>query len=172
MNFIIIQGSARSDGNTNLIARILQEKLNAGFIDLKTKNINGYEYGHENMDDDFMSVIREIIKYDAVIFITPVYWYAMSGLMKNFFDRITDCLKVEKETGRKLRGKYLAAVSCSGDPDETEGFFVPFHNSAGYLGMHYLGDMHTWTDDDNTEVEPVVLERINAFVKQLKKERG
>ncbi len=44
-------------------------------------------------------------KYDVLIFATPVYWYSMSGIMKVFFDRITDLLTIKKDIGRKLKGK-------------------------------------------------------------------
>ena len=52
-----------------------------------------------------------ISKYDTIIFATPVYWYSMSGILKVFIDRITDLLTIEKELGRKLRGKKMAVVS-------------------------------------------------------------
>ena len=35
--------------------------------------------------------------------------------MKKFFDRISDCIKIEKETGRKLRGMEMAVLSCGSD---------------------------------------------------------
>jgi len=49
--------------------------------------------------------------------------------MKTFFDRITDCLKIEKETGRKLRGKAMTMVSCRSDDEIKEGFAMPFRES-------------------------------------------
>ena len=166
MNNIIIQGSSRSQGNTNIITKIIQDSLKANIIDLKKKNINNYSYEHENLNDDFLSVIKEIIEYDTIIFITPVYWYSMSGIMKIFFDRITDCLKIEKEIGRKLKGKNMITISCGSDRTETEDFFVPFRNSANYLGMNYLGDIHTWIEKDIPEDE--VLEKIEVFINEIK----
>ncbi|MEM7368635.1 MAG: NAD(P)H-dependent oxidoreductase [Bacteroidota bacterium] len=164
-NNIIIQGSARSKGNTHKISTILQQKLRAEIIDLKTLTIHGYSYEHEYIADDFLPTMRKIVTYEKIIVVTPVYWYAMSGIMKNFFDRITDCLKIEKELGRKLRKKQMAAVACGSDKIETEGFFVPFQYSAEYLGMKYLGDVHTWIDKEELEAE--VLRRIERFVQQI-----
>lgn len=162
---IIIQGSSRSEGNTHTIVKILQEQLGADLIDLKTLTIHPYSYRHEHIHDDFLPTMRTIVQYKSIIFATPVYWYAMSGIMKNFFDRITDCLKIEKDLGRQLRGKKMAAVACGSDDIVTEGFFVPFRNSADYLGMHYLGDVHTWMDNGRVEAE--VLDRIERFALQL-----
>ncbi|MEO1449362.1 MAG: flavodoxin family protein, partial [Bacteroidota bacterium] len=130
-------------------------------VDLKPLSIHPYTYTHAHQDDDFLPLMRRLVEYDLIIFLTPVYWYSMSGIMKNFFDRITDCLKVEKETGRKLRGMKMAAIACGFDSDETEGFFVPFQNSADYLGMQYLGEVHTWVDEGVVTSE--VLERLQQF---------
>ena len=94
MKTVIIQGSSRSQGNTNKIAQILQHKLDSEIIDLKQLNINSYSYEHEHSDDDFLATMKRVITYDLIIFVTPVYWYSMSGIMKNFFDCITDCLQI------------------------------------------------------------------------------
>lgn len=165
MKTIIIQGSARSDGNTSKIVRVISGHFNADIIDLNTKIINPYHYEHIHMDDDFLPIIKKVVNYDLIVFATPVYWYSMSGLMKNFFDRISDCLKIEKETGRLLRGKKVIAVSCGSDSNETEGFFVPFKESAHYLGMEYLGDLHTWIEADIPS--NLVLNEIEDFLVNL-----
>lgn len=167
MKSIIIQGSSRSLGNTNKIARILQHQLDADIIDLKEKTINSYSYEHESSGDDFLPIMKQIVNYDSIIFLTPVYWYSMSGIMKNFFDRITECLKTEKETGRKLRGINMGAISCGSDSPEPEGFFIPFRKSAEYLGMNYLGNVHTWVVNEKPPQE--VLAEIELFVKKIKK---
>lgn len=145
---VIIQGSSKSEGNTNKFARYLKRQTSAEIIDLKQKNISGFDYDFKNREDDFIPLIKEIAEnYDTIIFATPVYWYSMSGIMKNFFDRITDCLKWEKETGRKLRGKNMAMISCGSDANLPAGFSMPFIESANYLGMNYLGDLHTWIEE-------------------------
>jgi multimeric flavodoxin WrbA len=148
MKGIILQGSAKSDGNTNKISLLIRDRTGFDIIDLNTKNISGFDYDNKNRDDDFMPLMNAIVdNYETIIFTTPVYWYSMSGTMKTFFDRITDCFKFEKQTGRKLRGKKMAAISCSEGQDETEGLFIPFRKSAEYFGMNYLGDIHTWIED-------------------------
>lgn len=58
---------------------------------------------------DYLNLMKQILdKYETLILATPVYWYSMSGIMKVFFDRLTDLLTIEKEFGRKLRGKKTA----------------------------------------------------------------
>ena len=129
-------------------------------INLRDYHIAPYDYTYSNKDDDFLHLIRRLIRdYDVFIFATPIYWYSMSGLMKNFFDRISDLLDIEKDTGRALRGKHMGAISCGSEEIPTPGFFIPFEESAKYLGMHYLGDVHTWINAELDEkVKKAVLE--------------
>lgn len=146
---VIIQGSSRSNGNTNKIVSFIQKETSFDIIDLKSKQIGGFDYDFKNKDDDFLPLMVEIVNtYDTIIFATPVYWYSMSGLMKNFFDRITDCLKIEKEIEKKLRGKAMGMISCGSDSELRKGFEMPFVESANYLGMHYLGNIHTWIENE------------------------
>lgn len=164
---VIIQGSARSTGNTNKIATFIGKKVDADIIDLKTKNISGFDYDLKNIDDDFIPLMREIVdNYDTIIFATPVYWYSMSGIMKTFFDRIFDCIRVEKQIGLKLKGKRMGLVSCGSGNGLKEGFTMPFVESANYLGMDYLGDVHTWFEDDTIPVS--VQEGLNTFIEIFK----
>ena len=74
----------------------------------------------------------------------------MSGIMKVFFDRLSDLITIEKELGRKLRGKNMAVFSVSNGNNLGENFWLPFKHTADYLGMNYLGNLHTYSDKDNT----------------------
>lgn len=167
MPSVIIQGSARSHGNTHKIVEALAALIGADVIDLKDFDIHHYDYEHRHSDDDFLPLIRRIAKdYDTIVFATPVYWYSMSGIMKVFFDRISDCLQIEKETGRKFRAKRMAALCCSSDSVAYESFFAPFRLTAAYLGMDYLGDLHTWVD--GKELEPKVKNLLADFAKSIR----
>lgn len=168
MKRIIIQGSSRSKGNTHKIVQLLKHELNADVVDLKAYKIGQYDYDYANREDDFLPLMRQLIEYDMIIFATPVYWYSMSGIMKKFFDRITDCLKIEKETGDKLKGIYLAALSCGPDDDVPESFSVPFRATAEYLEMEYAGYVHTWLAEGegiSAEVEQRISEFVNVLTK-------
>ena len=167
MNGIIIQGSARSNGNTHKIAQFLLQRGDFDFIDLKEKQIAEFDYEHQNRQDDFLPLIRKLVaEYDLFVFATPVYWYSMSGIMKTFFDRISDCLKIEKETGRKLRGKKMAMFCCSSDEEVFPEFNMPFKRSAEYLGMQYLGDVHTWIE--GTTIPEKVQQELLLFLEKLR----
>lgn len=144
---VIISGSARNDGNTHKVVAELINISGWDHVELIDFNISHFDYQHRNRDDDFIPLVKRIVDdYDVLVFATPVYWYSMSGVMKVFFDRLTDLLRIEKDTGRKLRNKYMAVISCSNGSNLGENFWLPFKNSAEYLGMTYLADLHTYQD--------------------------
>lgn len=162
MNKLIILGSSRKDGDTKKIVDELITISKWDFIDLNDYNFSYYDYEHKNLNDDFLPLMRRIVdNYDVLIFATPVYWYSMSGIMKVFFDRITDLLDDEKELGRKLRNKSMAALSCSNGDNLGESFWLPFSETATYLGMSYLGNVHTLSGKDETENLKNFVETIN-----------
>lgn len=161
-NILILQASARSEGNTHKIIQALREYIDCDVVDLNTLHIEAYTYSTAKPTDDFLPLIRDIIsKYDVLIFATPVYWYAMSGILKHFLDRLTDCITVQKELGRQLRGKKLASLACGSDNVEVEGFHAPFRLTADYLDMEYIGSVHTWIAE--IEIVPEVEKRIEIF---------
>lgn len=140
---VIIIGSSRLNGNTTRIASEIANHFEIDIVNLNDYQFSYYDYDSKNREDDFLPLIKSIIeKYDTLIFATPVYWYSMSGIMKVFFDRFSDLIRIEKETGRKLRGKKIAVISNSHDNEIEYDFYIPFRKSAAYLGMEYLGDKH------------------------------
>ncbi|MGE6356703.1 flavodoxin family protein [Flavobacterium sp. NPDC079362] len=140
---VIILGSSRKNGNTTKIVDEISKEHGIDIIDLSDYNISYYDYESKNREDDFFPLIKGIIeKYDTLIFATPIYWYNMSGIMKVFFDRFSDLIRIEKETGRKLRGKKIGVISNSHDNEIEDSFYIPFKKSADYLRMEYLGHAH------------------------------
>ena len=128
--------------------------------------IGPFDYEFKNSNDDFLPLMEKVIsQYDTIVFATPVYWYNMSGTMKIFFDRLSDLLHYKKDLGRQLRGKKMAMISNSGENDLKNGYTMPFQESANYLGMHYLGDMHSWFS--NNEIAQEAKEQIDTFRKKV-----
>ncbi len=143
MRGVIIIGSSRSDGDTAAVVKKLKESSSFDVIDLNEYNFSYYDYQHGNLQDEYLPLMKRIIEnYDLLVYATPVYWYTMSGIMKVFFDRITDLLDSAKELGRQLRGKKMAVVSCSQSAEPAEAFWFPFMETARYLGMEYAGSFH------------------------------
>ena len=92
-------------------------------------------------DDDFLLVATEIAGYDRIVLATPLYWYAMSGVMKTFFDRLTDLLVVpaKRPLGRALAGREVWALVVGTDPEPPVGLAEPFKLTASYFDMIWRG---------------------------------
>lgn len=162
---LIILGSSRSDGDTAKVAIQLAEMIEADLLDLQSLNFSDYDYQSRNSDDDFLPIIRNIVNnYDHIILATPIYWYTMSAIMKRFLDRISDCLRIEKDTGRKFRGMSMSLLSVSNDV-RNQGYEIPFKLSADYLGMDFVGDQHVVVDDENN-----INDQLIAFIRLIKKD--
>ncbi len=166
MRSVIILGSSRPQGNTHNMVKRLQTITGYSVINLSDYQIGYYDYEYLNQEDDYLSLINELIhNYDRFIIATPVYWYTMSAIMKTFFDRFSDLLRVHKDLGRKLRGKSMAVLSCGHSNDLVDGFDMPFMNSANYLGMNYEGNCYTWSEAGEIQIE--VEAALQSFAKQL-----
>jgi len=163
MKKVVIVGSSRNDGDTANLTKQLIEKSGWDLINLNDYEFSYFDYEHNNRNDDYLKLIKEIVeKYETLIFVTPIYWYSMSGIMKVFFDRFTDLLTIERELGRKLRGKKMAVMSCSIGENLGENFWLPFSETANYLGMEYIGNSHTITGENNNMI-------ITEFIRQIEK---
>ncbi|TCI90322.1 flavodoxin family protein [Tenacibaculum sp. M341] len=161
---VIIQASAKATGNTSKIVKYLNKNNDFDIIDISDKKIGHFNYDFKNANDDFLPLIEQIInKYDTIIFATPVYWYSMSGMLKVFFDRLSDLLHYKKELGRQMRGKKMAMISNSGENDLRTGFNMPFIESAKYLGMDYKGDIHAWFSKDGASIHEDAKKEIDVF---------
>ncbi|MBW2973511.1 flavodoxin family protein [Candidatus Woesearchaeota archaeon] len=102
-----INGSPRKDGRTaKLLKRVLKAAEKRGakvkIIHLAEKNIHPCA-GHYSIKpsscrypckikDDMTEIYKLLIESDGIVFASPVYWFNVSGLMKNFLDRLT-CLE-------------------------------------------------------------------------------
>jgi len=146
---VIILGSSNSHGDTRKIVEAVREKIEADLINLNDLNIGYFDYDFKNQDDDFFKTIERILKYENIIFASPVYWYSMSAVMKTFFDRLSDLLKIRKPMGRRLRGKTMWVISSSSDEEVFPNFLKAFELSAEYLGMRYGGNLWGWIENES-----------------------
>jgi multimeric flavodoxin WrbA len=150
-----------------LMDRVASE-LGIEVIDLSEKNISAFDYEHRNRQDDFESLIDRVLKFEQIIFASPVYWYSVSPPMKVFLDRISDLLDVPEllAKGRRLRGKgvYVLCTSIEGEADSP--FVNAWRETCKYLGMKYGGLLHANCRDGYA---PALYEEdIDAFVRRVR----
>ena len=139
---LAITGSARGDGNTALTIAHLRRALALAddqIIDLQSCRLEPFRYDPPPPADDFPMIVARILAHRHIVFATPVYWYAMSGVMKMFFDRLTDLLLTPdgRRTGRALAGRDIWLSATGTDPDLPDVFAVPFARTAEYFGMRW-----------------------------------
>jgi multimeric flavodoxin WrbA len=148
---LVILGSARRDGYTRRAVSMAFQDREIELIDLSTHQIGVYDYSHLHQGDDFLSIVERMTQTKKIIFATPVYWYAMSGAMKDFFDRLTDLLEIAKDTGRQLAGRDVWLLATGAERELPRGFEIPFLGTAAYFGMNYLSAGYLYTGPDRME---------------------
>ena len=130
-------GSARSNGNTKeLVDRVTKNLQEYEFIDLLKSNITGFDYVNKNINYDFPTIIENFGKnHDILILATPIYWYNISGVMKNFIDRFTNLLYNHKELGKGLENKSLYVIASFTGEEPREYISEIFSRIAKYFKM-------------------------------------
>jgi multimeric flavodoxin WrbA len=162
---IVIIGSARRESDTKSFVEFTFKGIDFKTLDLLDHSVSPYNYDNKYPDEDtFLKIIDEILKHTIIVFATPVYWYAMSGLMKNFFDRFTDLVTSKKEIGRQLNGKSVFLIAVGTDNKIPQGFDVPFKLTSDYLEMHYETSVYYSTNLDKAQV----IDYKTGFVNALK----
>ncbi|TGD79854.1 flavodoxin family protein [Hymenobacter wooponensis] len=141
---LIIHGSARPDGDTQQLVEQVLAGVPHTLINLRDYSIAAYNYPHDYPTEDaFLHLIELMLRHPVIVFATPVYWYSMSGIMKNFFDRLTDLVEEpHKPLGRQLAGKHAFLLAAGSDEEWPEGFEVPFRRTAEYFDMSYEGSLY------------------------------
>jgi len=112
-----------------------------------TLYLNDYpkEYG-------FLKIIEVVSEHENIVFATPVYWYSMSGLMKVFFDRLTDLVTVKKITGRELKNKSIFLLSVGNDKELPHGFEIPFKLTSDYFGWLYKSSLYLSIKESSDQI--------------------
>ena len=168
---IAVFASARRNGNTGKLINWIADDLGIEVIDLAEKDISPYDYDHNNIDDDFLPLVKKLLNYDQIIFATPVYWYGPSAQMKVFIDRTSDFLDLEelKDIGRQLRNKLAYVVCTSISEDADSSFINSFKDTFGYLGMKYQGHMHANCEDGY--IQEKYQTDVDRFISAVKNEK-
>ncbi len=146
-----VMGSPRGGGNTHTLMRQIAEGVRdrGGEMDIiSLKGLAVYECEGCHIcwqskpcsrQDDMNPIYDEIIRCDALVLGTPVYWYGPTALMKAFMDRFVyfNC----EENRRHIIGKRVGLVIPyeDTDPDTVAPVVDFFERSLAYLQMTMAG---------------------------------
>ena len=146
MKTVVVLGTSRDDSYTLQAVKDHCPFNNYDLVDLRKLNIGYYSYNHNiNGADDFTEIAVNMVAADNIIFATPVYWYAMSGVLKVFFDRLSELLSTHKPLGKALKGKTTYLIATGADAALPPGFEVPFKLTSEYFEMSYAGAFYSMT---------------------------
>jgi multimeric flavodoxin WrbA len=126
MNVLGICFSPRKDGNSEIL---LKEALKGSqecsakteFLSLRRKKIEPCiaclkctKNGVCAQEDDMQDLYPKLLKADGLIFASPVYFYSLSGIGKNFLDRTYALRSPELRLMNKV-GAAITVASSSGN---------------------------------------------------------
>jgi multimeric flavodoxin WrbA len=150
--FLFVLGSARSDGNTELLARRAAEQLppdvEQQWIDLAAHPVPDFEDLRHDSDLVRPTEGHAALLLDAtlaatdVVIASPLYWYAVSAQTKRYLDYWSGWLRTPgldfKATmaGRTLWGVTVLAHE---EPAVADPLVGTLNNSAAYMGMRFGG---------------------------------
>jgi len=147
LNVLIIYGSSREEGNTEWLTEKVAEGLTCTRVYLRNTNIRPIvdqrhaPGGFTPVDDDHDQIMQQMLAHDAVIFATPLYWYGMSGPMKDFIDRWSQSLRDERLGFKEqIRGRNAYVVVTGGPDARLKGLplIQQFGHIFDFVGMKFV----------------------------------
>jgi multimeric flavodoxin WrbA len=142
MKSIIIYGSSRDNGNTKKLILYIENKNDVHVLNLADYHIEMYNYESEYISNDFLLIIKKLIEYENIIFVTPIYWYSISSQLKVFIDRFTDLITIEKKLGKKLKKINVFLISNGYSYFKDPHFSNFLEKTCKYMGMNFIGYQH------------------------------
>ncbi|GGA53437.1 putative NAD(P)H-dependent FMN-containing oxidoreductase YwqN [Kroppenstedtia guangzhouensis] len=127
MSILALYCSTRRKGNSDLLADIVVEGLDCTkihLIDHHIEPIRDFRHdpeGFKPVHDDHSKLVREMLKHEILLFATPIYWYGMPGILKNFIDRWSTYYSdmIFKD---RMSEKEAIVVVTGGDDPQIKGF--------------------------------------------------
>ncbi|AFM41402.1 multimeric flavodoxin WrbA [Desulfosporosinus acidiphilus SJ4] len=185
MKVMAFVGSPRKGGNTSKIVNsictglkenghavevyYLSELDNVGCKACDSCQANKVEYCAIN--DKMTTLLPKIADADCIIVGTPVYMLQLSGITKNFLDRLFTFYRRSNHTARYLPGKKYMTVTCNGAPAEAFGNVTEYLNQLfnGSFKMKNVGNIITGnlTNKDDILKQQGVLEQAEELGRKL-----
>lgn len=146
---VVLYGSSRTTSNTELLTKKAIAGLDAKEIYLRDFTVKPIvdgrhtEHGFDEVDDDYDTIIKQVEQSYIILFSTPIYWYSMSGLMKNFIDRWSQTLRDPKfpDFKKNMSGKKAYVLAVGGDEPHMKGLAMidQFRWIFQFVGMSFAG---------------------------------
>lgn len=135
-NVLVITTSLRAKSNSDILAEKLAEGAKSAGHDVEMISLKGKEIRfcigclacqktqRCIQKDDAIAIADKVLNADTIVFVTPIYYYEMSGQMKTLLDRLNPLYSADY----KFRKVYMLSTAAEDEP------FVPEKAVSGLQG--------------------------------------
>ncbi len=128
-NVLIISSSPRKGGNSETLAASFAKGAQEAGNRVETVYLREKQYGfckgcfacrklgHCVINDDAVELAARMHDADVLVFVTPVYYYSVSGQLKTILDRANPIY----DTDYAFTKAYLLATAAEDEPETVEG---------------------------------------------------
>jgi multimeric flavodoxin WrbA len=152
-SFLFVLGSARAEGNTELLARTAAEQLPGDveqrwirlaelplpdFVDLRHDS----DHVRPPSDANAGLLLDATLAATDIVIASPLYWYSVSSLTKRYLDYWSAWLRTPGlDFKATLAGRTLWGIAALADaePSVADPYVGTLNNSAAYLRMRFGG---------------------------------
>jgi glutathione-regulated potassium-efflux system ancillary protein KefF len=140
---------------------------------------------YPDFDIDQSAEQEALSRARLIVWMHPVYWYSVPGLLKHWFDKVLAQGWAYGEGGNALRGKHCLWVATTGGDDEAysrtgvheqpfANFIAPIEETARFCGMRWetpfiVHGAHVLSDADLKEQARRLAARLKAWMVQARK---
>ncbi|MFF7042656.1 flavodoxin family protein [Streptomyces massasporeus] len=150
--FLFVLGSARAEGNSELLARRAAEQLppdvEQEWIDLAEVPVPDFEDLRHDSDHvrptegNVARLLDATLAATDIVIVSPLYWYSVSAQTKRYLDYWSGWLRTPGlDFKATLAGRTLWGVTALAHTQEVvaDPLVGTLHNSAAYMGMRFGG---------------------------------
>ncbi|MEU1911732.1 flavodoxin family protein [Streptomyces massasporeus] len=150
--FLFVLGSARAEGNSELLARRAADQLppdvEQEWIDLTEVPVPDFEDLRHDSDHvrptegNVARLLDATLSATDIVIVSPLYWYSVSAQTKRYLDYWSGWLRTPGlDFKATLAGRTLWGVTALAHTQEVvaDPLVGTLHNSAAYMGMRFGG---------------------------------
>ncbi|WP_320127889.1 flavodoxin family protein [uncultured Sphaerochaeta sp.] len=161
MKMLIIHGSARKNGNSSTLAKEFEKEASTRYTvenlylgEKKISDCTGCKHckrtGSCRYTDDMQPIYTQFKEADAVCFVSPVYWWGISSLLKTCIDRLY-ALNL-----KDFHNKDFYLIVTGSDSVEGIQYMLiqeQFKAICEYTGMVFAGYLPVSADDSHKAMD-------------------
>ena len=154
---IIVKGSPRKKGNSNILAESLAKGAKASNAEVEDFFLQNMDIKPCNacdacirkpengciIEDDMQVLYPKLRATDSIVIASPIYWFNMSAQTKLFIDRFYGLIEPKKHA---LKGKRIGIILTYGDSNEHSSGAVnainSFKDTFRYIEAEIVGIIH------------------------------